>query len=245
MSKKVKLFGLKALPIWLLVVALVAGGAGAAVGTILAGNVVAEIPVTISQALEAGKPVVVPSGTNIAEADDAGDTEDDCIVDNIPQSVDWLDGSPTNGPSSSEFVDKDNVFGPDRSIGAVNDTQTAFQFAAEIDQHDWYAFAVPLKNASNQDMVVQLTLVFPEGITVEVMDGGGDDSLANDYVGNVTRTGLYTWKFDLEAEADKTTPVFASGSEDMTDSILIVVAASDTIAPGFYTIEGELLQISY
>ncbi len=213
MSKKVKLFGLKALPIWLLVVALVAGGAGAAVGTILAGNVVAEIPVTISQALEAGKPVAW-----------SGSSFDSSVVDNMPQGVDALDGVIESTP------DVDTVVAPDRSIGAVNDTQTAFQFAAEIDQHDFYIFWVPLKNASNQDMTVQLKMQVPNGLTVEVMDAYGST------VDNMTRVGLNTWKFDLDAEADKS---------DEADAIYIVVAASDTVAPGFYTITGELLQISY
>ena len=213
MSKKVKLFGLKALPIWLLVVALVAGGAGAAVGTILAGNVVAEIPVTISQALEAGKPVAW-----------SGSSFDSSVVDNMPQGVDALDGV-IESPG-----DVDTVVAPDRSIGAVNDTQTAFQFAAEIDQHDFYIFWVPLKNASNQDMTVQLKMQVPNGLTVEVMDAYGST------VDNMTRVGLNTWKFDLDAEADKS---------DEADAIYIVVAASDTVAPGFYTITGELLQISY
>ena len=213
MSKKVKLFGLKALPIWLLVVALVAGGAGAAVGTILAGNVVAEIPVTISQALEVGKPAVHTGEINAS------------VVDNMPQGVDALEGA-----VDDETVLTGAVFAPDRSIGAVNDTQTAFQFAAEIDQHDWYVFYVPLKNASNQDMTVQLKMQVPNGLTVEVMDT--DTAM----VDNVTRVGLNTWKFNLDADADKS---------DEEDAIYIVVAASDTIAPGFYTIEGELLQISY
>ena len=213
MTKKVKLFGLKALPIWLLVVALVAGGAGAAVGTILAGNVVAEIPVTISQALEAGKPVAW-----------SGSSFDSSVVDNMPQGVDALDGV-IESPG-----DVDTVVAPDRSIGAVNDTQTAFQFAAEIDQHDFYIFWVPLKNASNQDMTVQLKMQVPNGLTVEVMDAYGST------VDNMTRVGLNTWKFDLDAEADKS---------DEADAIYIVVAASDTVAPGFYTITGELLQISY
>ncbi len=219
MTKKVKLFGLKALPIWLLVVALVAGGAGAAVGTILAGNVVAEIPVTISQALEVGKPVLHPEGNDLNN-----------YVENMPQGVDALDLYYPGGAVDDGNVKNEVIFYPDRSIGAVNDTQTAFQFAAEIDQHDWYVFYVPLKNASNQDMTVQLKMQVPNGLTVEVMDT--DTAM----VDNVTRVGLNTWKFNLDADADKS---------DEEDAIYIVVAASDTIAPGFYTIEGELLQISY
>ncbi len=231
MSKSVHILGKKAIPVWLLVMALVATGAGAAVGTVLTGNVIAEMPVTISQALEVGKPVVIPTNTNIIEVETA---DNDALVDNIPQSIDALDGNPTDNK-----VAKGSVFAPDRSIGAVNDQQTAFQFAAEIDQHDWYAFALPLKNASNQDMVVELTMVFPDGITVEVMDGKGT------IVDNVTRTGLNTWKFDLDSTADKSAPDMVHDGEQAEDSLVIVVAASDTIAPGFYTVRGQLLQISY
>ncbi len=233
MNKKVKVLGKKVIPVWLLVVALIAAGAGAAVGTVLTGNVVAEVPVTISQALEVGKPVAIPTGVDIIET---GDTGDDALVDNIPQSIDALDGNPTD-----DKVDAAYVFAPDRSIGAVNDQQTAFQFAAEIDTGDWYAFVLPLKNASNQDMVVELMLLLPEGITAEVMDG----EATNDYVNDMTRTGPYTWKFHLEAEADKSAPIFTDLSEDLGDSIVIVVAASDVIMPGFYNIEGTVKQIAY
>ena len=214
MNKKVKLLSKKAIPVWLLVLALVVCGAGAAVGTILTGNVIAEVPVTISQALECAKPVV-----------HSGLFDESSDVDNMPQSVDALDGNPVNNEVAAAYC-----VAPDRSIGAVNDEQTAFQFAAEIDQHDWYVFYVPLKNASNQDMVCKLKLVFPMGISVEAMDTKGA------VVENMVRTGYNTWKFDLDSSADKM---------GVDDAIWIVVAASDTIAPGFYTVHGEIVQISY
>ena len=47
---KVKIFG-KRLPIWLLVLALIGAGAGAATGTVLAGKVSGKMPVTASQAV--------------------------------------------------------------------------------------------------------------------------------------------------------------------------------------------------
>ncbi len=217
--RKARILGKGAIPLWLIVLALVVAGAGAAVGTILAGKVTGEIPVTISQALEVGRPRIHDDSQKLEEG---GSTYGVTIM---PQSVDALDGDHSNSE-----VAADSIFDPDRWIGVVNDEQTAFQFAAEIDQHDWYVFYVPLKNASNQDMTVQLKMQVPNGLTVEVMDT--DTAM----VDNVTRVGLNTWKFNLDADADKS---------DEEDAIYIVVAASDTIAPGFYTIEGELLQISY
>ena len=55
--KKVIRIGKKNIPVWLLVTALGVAGAGAAVGTVLAGQVTGEIPVTVSQALLVGDPV--------------------------------------------------------------------------------------------------------------------------------------------------------------------------------------------
>ncbi len=225
--RKARILGKGAIPLWLIVLALVVAGAGAAVGTILAGKVTGEIPVTISQALEVGRPRIHDDSQKLEEG---GSTYGVTIM---PQSVDALDGDHSNSE-----VAADSIFDPDRWIGVVNDEQTAFQFAAEIDQHDYFIFCVPLKNASNQDMTVELKLVYPEGITVEVMDGhDGSDPNVN----SVTRTGPYTWKFELESDADKTDP----SSGDYEDSLVIVVAASDTIAPGFFTIESEIIQISY
>lgn len=57
---------------------------------------------------------------------------------------------------------------PDRSIGTHADDQTAFQFAAEINTGDDYLIRLPLKNASDVDMVAQLSLMLPNGITAEV-----------------------------------------------------------------------------
>ncbi len=387
MSKKVKLFGLKVLPIWLIVVALVTAGAGAAVGTILAGKVTAEVPVTISQALLVGKPqfdqiehtpnvawydnaggnlptdasqtltqdeidsdpfttttgvdtreysdiafsddtraeeavastahvqhffgfYVAPAATDITEITiswegyvlpdpptskqlliydenqdlwvDTGETVpagatneatitktyttglSDYLVDTPAgyggyiffqvavrdtlhsspsvhtdyvtltvkyDAINWDDWDDFTGPQNCE----NEFYVPDRFIGAHSDDQTAFQAAAEIDTGDKYLIMVPLKNASNQDMMVELALAYPDGITVEVVSA----DQVGDYdprVEDLTRTSLNTWKFNLENDALK---------QDDDDYIYIAVAASDTIVPGYYTIKGKLVQISY
>ena len=207
MKTKVTIIG-KALPIWLMAMLLVASGAGAAVGTVLQGNVIGEMPVTVSQALLAGKPVAVAA------------TVDASYVDNLPQSVEWADG---NGGGSWVTT------GPDRSMGAVRDDRTAVQFAAEINQGDVYAFEIPLKNASDEDLVGILTLDFPDCFTVEVMDAAGDQ------VGPVVRTGLNSWKFALDGDAEY----------GVDDSLIVVVAADDVCPPGFYSLTAALQQIAY
>ncbi len=209
MKKRVSILG-KAIPVWMIAMLLIASGAGAAVGTILQGNVVGEMPVTVSQALLVGTPVEVGDGT-ITSSD----------VDNMPQSVEWADGN-SNGTWEATA--------PDRSIGAVRDDRTAFQFAAEIDTGDVYGFTIPLKNASDEDLVGILTLDFPACFTVEVMDAYGDN------IGPISRLSLNSWKFDLADAAEYVTA---------DDSLFVVVAADDTCAPGYYNITGQLEQISF
>ncbi len=223
MSKRVKILGVKAIPVWLLVLALVVSGAGAAVGTVLAGSVTGNVPVAVSQALLVGEPAAI-----------SGSIAEDGWVDNMPQPVDWVDGQADSPPEVA------SASAPDRSIGAVSDDQTAFQFAAEIDTGDIYFFYVPLKNASSSDMVAQLTLNFPECVEVEVMDGN-HDTPDDDNVENLVRTGLYTWKFDLDDDAEKDTPADNAAG----DVIVIVVQVDDPCPPGYYTISGTIEQIAY
>lgn len=238
MSKRVRLLG-KTIPVWLLILALVAAGWGAAVGTVLSGKVVGEMPVTVSQALEVGTPV-------------------------NPDDVDW-ESNDFTGPQSVALAWGTEIKA-DRFIGTVSDDQTAFQAAAEFDAGDKLIILVPLKNASNQDLVAELNINYPDGFTVEVVSAdqfvkdqdpdpgdmyikiGGNDVTETDnaYTKNMVRTSLTSWKFEVTKDADKTTPAKGTAHNDSgQDSIAIVIAASDTIAPGFYTIEGKIKQISY
>lgn len=215
------------IPVWLIAMALILASAGAAVGTVLAGKVTGEMPVTVSQALLVGTP------RNPASADWSNA--------NVPQSVKENWGAEIKA---------------DRFIGTHSDDQTAFQAAAEIDTGDKYIILVPIKNASKQDLVAQLTLIYPEGFSVEVVSADqiegasltvdSNNATVASNTGrtkNMTRTGLNTWKFIVDADADKEDP--AESNKTAKDCIAIVVAASDTIAPGFYTIKGKIQQISY
>jgi hypothetical protein len=53
---------------------------------------------------------------------------------------------------------------------------------------------------------------------------------------SLVRTGLYTWKLQIKAGA-----VY----DATTDIIRVVVASADDLMPGFYTINGQITQISY
>ncbi len=178
MSKSVKILGKKAIPVWLLVVALVACGAGAAAGTVLAGKVVGEVPIAVSQAILTEAPIWVA---------DAGFGED-------------------SGQPQQVFMHAEWVYLPNRSFGAVADDNTAFQAAAELAVGDWAAFNLPLKNASEVELFGLLTLSVPECLEVEVYadadPAAGDSPDAAINVTEVVRIGLNTWKFKLAAGAE-------------------------------------------
>jgi len=212
-KKKTIRIGKKTLPVWLLVTALVVAGAGAAVGTVLAGNVTGEMPVTVSQALLVADPVFV-------------DTDGD-----------WTDGNPPVQGVDRQTMCLHHEL-PDRSLGNASDDHTAFLAAAEVDTGDKYLIKLPLKNASEQDMKVLLTLDYPDGITAECFAADEESQSGTDNARSIVRTGLYTWVFELDAlaEYDVTT---------WHDCIGIQIAVSDVMAPGFYYVTGQLEQIDY
>ena len=216
MKKKVTILG-KVLPIWLIAILLIASGAGAAVGTVLQGNVVGEMPVAVSQALLVGTPV--GAGGADAGVDISGN----------------VDGAQS---TAAEIA---NLTLADRFIGVVSDSGTAFQAAAEIDQGDIYAFWLPLNNASDEDLTAELTLNFPECAEVEVLRGlEGSGSDAN--IGGVVRTSFNTWKVTVDADA---AGAEAGAIDPNEDSILIMVQIDDNCAPGYYSLSGEIHQISF
>ena len=133
MTKKITILG-KLIPVWVVVAALVACGAGAAAGTVLKGKVIGEVNVAASQA-----PLV-----------DAPIWQDGVSQNpNMPQQVynhyHWI-----------------NL--PNRGIGMVADDNTAFEAAAELAIGDWAAFNLPIKNASDVPMYALMTLDVPKCI---------------------------------------------------------------------------------
>jgi hypothetical protein len=203
MSKSVKILGKKAIPIWLLVIALVACGAGAAAGTVLAGKVTGEVPIAVSQA------ILVDTPDWEAPGDDA----------NQPQQV----------YDHALLGYLDNL--PNRYFGAVADDNTAFQAAAELAVGDWAAFNLPLKNASDVELIALVTLSVPECLEVEIY---APTTSVN--IGNVVRIGLNTWKVQVSADAHY---------DPTDDCLMVVISVDDTCAPGYYTISGEINQIPY
>ncbi len=220
MYKRILILGKKAVPVWLLAMLLVACGAGAAVGTVLAGKVTGEIPVAVGQALLTHSPIWLSDATFGADS-----------------------GQPQQVYMHAEWVAE-----PNRSFGAVADDNTAFQAAAELAVGDWAAFNLPLKNASQNELIALLTLDVPQCLEVEVyadadtiaaphpLDLGGESPDPASNVTEVVRIGMNTWKLTLAAAAEYDT---------ITDVLTVVISVDDDCAPGYYSISGTLQQIPY
>ncbi len=203
MYKKVTILGKRTLPLWLLALLLIACGMGAAVGTVLAGKITGEVPVSVGQSLLTGAPV-------------------------------WQHS--LSGDETIQTQQVANHAGmvaiPNHYFGAQSDDNTAFQAAAEIAVGDWAVFNLPLKNASENDLVGLLILSVPECLEVEAFSANTPSSTVNE----VVRIGANAWKFKLGADAEYVNP---------TDSLAIVISVDDNCAPGYYNISGEIRQIPY
>ena len=161
----------KGVPMWALVAVIGMVAAGAAVGTVLGGNVQGSIPTSVSQSL---------------------------LLDTVIQ----VDGG----------------------FGAVSDDGTQFTIAREIHTGEQYTIDLMLSNGSDDQLLAELSLDIPVGLTVDV-EGVGSDVL------DVTRTGLGTWRMRVE-----------SGATDESGKITITVAHADDAPPGFYEMFGFLSQ---
>ncbi len=172
MQKSVRILGKKAIPMWLLVLALVAAGAGAAAGTVLAGKVTGETNVAVSQALLNEAPVWLSQA-------------------NITTKV-LTDATATQQVTYHQGL----INIPNRKFVAAKDDNTAFQAAAELATGDWAAFDLPLKNASSNNLTALMTLNVPEGLEVEAFAATGASKITE-----VVRIGLNTWKFKVATGA--------------------------------------------
>lgn len=193
----------RTIPLWLIALLFIASGIGAAVGTIIAGQVTGDIPVQVGQSLLVGEPM---------------------FPDRLPEGVDI---------QTIRIAPRSIV----QSIGIVGDDWTSFQAAAEANTGDVFLIQLPLKNASNQGITVELTLDIPNCIEVDVFGGDDETASAVDHVFNVTQLCINKWIFCLTDQAERYTA-------DWRDSIGIVVGIDDDCMPGCYNIGVNLVQIA-
>jgi hypothetical protein len=97
-------------------------------------------------------------------------------------------------------------------FSSVNDDNTGFTAAAQVNTGDSYIFTVPIGNGSKNDLVAEITLQVPTGLSVNVQEKPGS------YVRNVTHCGPLTWRFHVKAEA-------TLGTEAVHPALLVKIEA--------------------
>lgn len=100
----------------------------------------------------------------------------------------------------------------DSWFSSVSDDHTGFTAAAQVNTGDYYVFTVPIGNNSQNDLIAELTLQVPVGLSVAVQEKAGS------YVRNVTRAGPLTWRFHVKAQA-------TLGTEAVHPALLVKIEA--------------------
>ncbi len=123
-------------------------------------------------------------------------------------------------------------FANDQSFVSVNSDGTRFTVAVEMNVGDKFKAQIPVTNNSDSNLVAELSMEIPDGITVEVDQDGTDDSDATG-IGNVIRTSLRTWKMDV------------TNASSTNDKLEVTVAHGDDAPPGFFSIVADLRQVDF
>jgi len=98
----------------------------------------------------------------------------------------------------------------DSWFSSVTDDHTGFSAAAQVNTGDYYIFTVPIGNSSKNDLVAELTLQVPTGLSVSVQEKPGS------YVRNVTSSGPLTWRFHVKSQA-------TLGTEEVHPALLVAI----------------------
>ncbi len=114
----------------------------------------------------------------------------------------------------------------DSWFSSVSDDNTGFSAAAQVNTGDYYIFTVPIGNNSKNDLVAELTLQVPTGLSVAVQEKPGS------YVRNVTSAGPLTWRFHVKAQA-------TLGTEAVHPALLVAI---ETLEEKLNVLKGLTIQ---
>ncbi len=120
---------------------------------------------------------------------------------------------------------------PDRWFVSYSDDGTGFTAAGELNTGDKALIIVYLANRAKKDLVGEISLILPQGITAEI---AGEAAIGN--IDNITRTALYTWRMRVDDTC---------GDQPGNAAIVIHIGVADNIQPGFYKIDGVIKQVAY
>lgn len=246
------------LPKWLVAVLLLAAGAGAAVGPVMAARLTGRVNITASQAISVR---TVPSGPLP-------------LLQNPAQMVNITDPDPSHGliagapgilvltPSIANWNSYTGVYnlsvgGPlipipasARSFVSVNDTGTDFTVAVDLlPTSSKFDIAIPLYNSANSQQLAELTLDIPDGVMVDLeqikLNTGTNPPIHGTNMASIGRTSANTWEVRLQPNQGTYYDFVGINSSGNylaapASGIIIHVALANGTPPGFYAIRGKL-----
>jgi hypothetical protein len=127
-------------------------------------------------------------------------------------------------------------------FGGVSDTGTEFSAAVELYQGETVVINVPIVNNANVDHVVEIVMTPPQ-VTVPARANPSDYSINLDVKGNgvitdVVRVDTNTWKCTVASTS-------LGNSSIPFDGVKVTVALGRLLAPGYYSVSGQIQVVSY
>lgn len=134
---------------------------------------------------------------------------------------DQITGTTTIAVGQALHIDSVTGSGGDAFLGTVEDDGSAWAAHFEANNGDSLTMVLTVGNdGGSDDIVAQLTLDIPSGISVSI---ASSDTDADD---NIVQTGPNTWKFGVDSAS--------------TNVLTFTIAIEDTAATGFYEMDGTI-----
>jgi len=246
------------LPKWLVAVLLLAAGAGAAVGPVMAARLTGRVNITASQAISVR---AVPTGA-LPLLQNPSTT---VVVNDTDPAHGLIGGAPgilVQTPGMASLGCYNNVFNMSvggnmipipasaRSFVSINDTGTDFTVAIDLlPTSSKFDIAIPLYNSANNQQLAELTLDIPDGVMVDLeqIKLNATPPIPGTDMATIGRTSANTWQVRLQPNLGTYYDFIAMNSSvpnvylaTPASGIIVHVALANGTPPGFYAIRGKL-----
>lgn len=246
-------------PSWLALLVLVAAGAGAAVGPTLAPRLTGRVAVTATQAVTIRRvPTAATSFDGLAASQPINETNPAAgLLTGQPGILVPL-SSMSSAYGSGRYLmtaEPDLTYLPSgtRSYVSLNDTGTQFTIALDmLPTSSKFDVVVSLNNSSNNQVLADLNLDIPDGLTIDIekiaiqQPGGGGPVDAKAGKVSLGRMSPNSWELTLAANTGNYDDILSRtdgggfGVGMPASGFIMHVAMANGTPPGFFQIQGTL-----
>ncbi len=247
------------LPKWLVAVLLLAAGAGAAVGPVMAARLTGRVNIVASQAISVrnvptsalplwGSAPLTTATVNATDPSRGLIAQQPGVLVLTPfmSSLNCYNGIYNMSVGGNLIPIPGNA----RSYVSLNDTGTDFTIAIDLlPTSSKFDIAIPLYNSANNQQLAELTLDIPDGVMVDLEQIQLDASppIPGTNMAAIGRTSANTWEVRLQPNLGTYYDFIAipngNPGEYMAapaSGIIVHVALANGTPPGFYAIRGKL-----